>query len=214
MANLITTLRLALLVLLVWLAYEAQPVVQLANAPLLVLIFILDGVDGWIARHRGEESLFGSVYDIAADRIVENVLWLALADLDLVPVWVAVVFIARGILVDAVRGLATSRGARPFSLAASSLGHFLVAGRFMRATYGVVKAVTFGWIFLLQPWPVLAPELWEAWADPLGAVSSGLILLAVTLCLLRAVPVLWTVLPAAAPPPKPARDAYKSYKTA
>jgi CDP-diacylglycerol--glycerol-3-phosphate 3-phosphatidyltransferase len=195
MANLITTLRLALLCLLVWLGYEASPQLQLLNAPLVLLIFILDGVDGYVARRRGEASLFGSVYDIAADRIVENALWLQLADLDLVPVWVALLFIVRGILVDSIRGLGTSRGLQPFGLTASALGHFLVAGRFMRAAYGTVKAVTFGWIFLLQPWPALIPHFWFQWAPMLNSVTALLIWLAVTLCLLRAMPVLLTVLP-------------------
>lgn len=197
MANLITTSRLALLCLLIWLGYEASPQWQLLSAPLLLLIFILDGVDGYVARRRGEDSLFGSVYDIAADRIVENALWLQLADLDLVPVWVALLFIVRGILVDSIRGLATARGQRPFSLTASALGNFLVAGRFMRGAYGTIKAITFGWILLLQPWPALIPDFWARWAPVLNVVTTLLIGLAVAMCLLRAAPVLLTVLPRA-----------------
>lgn len=190
MANLITTVRLALLFVLVWMAYEAPPAVQLLNAPLLLLIFVLDAVDGWAARRWREESLFGSIYDIAADRIVENVLWLVLADLELVPVWVALLFLTRGILVDSVRGVGASRGQTPFSLIRSRTGRFLVHGRFMRAAYGTVKALAFGWIFLLQPWPALDPALWATWQPTLAPVTATLVYAAVLLCLTRGLPVL------------------------
>lgn len=190
MANLITTLRLVLLFVLVWMAYRMAPQWQLLNAPLLLLIFVLDGVDGWLARHYHEESLFGSIYDIAADRVVENVLWIVLADLDLIPVWVALVFIARGILVDAVRSVGASQGRSPFSLTSTRLGTFLVGGRAMRAVYALLKACALGWVFLLQPWPALDPQLWARWQPQLEAVTAGLVYAAVAMCLLRGAPVL------------------------
>ena len=92
MANLITLGRFILLIVLVVLAYAQNPQLQLVNFPLLVIIFILDGVDGYIARKRDEVSLFGAIFDIAIDRVVENVLWVVLVDLRIIPVWVAVVF--------------------------------------------------------------------------------------------------------------------------
>ena len=190
MANLITTLRLVLLFVLVWMAYTASPQWQLLNAPLLLLIFVLDGVDGWLARHYHQESLFGSIYDIAADRVVENVLWIVLADLDLIPVWVALVFITRGILVDAVRSVGASQGRSPFSLTTTRLGAFLVGGRPVRFAYAALKAGALGWVFLLQPWPALEPELWQRWQVPLEAVTDVLVYAAAALCLLRGAPVL------------------------
>ena len=45
MANLITATRFALLFLLVALAYWASPQWQMLNAPLLLLIIALDGVE-------------------------------------------------------------------------------------------------------------------------------------------------------------------------
>src|SRR3546814_3442538 len=60
---------------LVAMAYWAPPRWQLLDPPLLLLIISLDGLDGWVARRRGETSVFGAVFDIAADRVVEAVLW-------------------------------------------------------------------------------------------------------------------------------------------
>src|SRR3990172_1225300 len=114
MANLITAARFALLFVLVALAYGAPPDWQLLNAPLLLLIMVLDGVDGYVARKRGEVTAFGAIFDIAVDRVVEMVLWVVLADLGLVPIWVAIVFVTRGSLVDSIRYAPISSPETPF----------------------------------------------------------------------------------------------------
>ncbi len=190
MANLITLFRFVLLFPLIVMAYSAPSHWQLLDAPLLILIVALDGVDGWVARRRNETSVFGSIFDVAIDRAVENVLWVVLADLDLVPIWVALVFIIRGTVVDSIRYAAISRGETAFGMMRSRWGRLLVAGRFMRGFYGVIKAVAFAWIFLIQPWPALFPELWQTMAMPARLVADLLIYLSVTLCIVRGVPVI------------------------
>jgi CDP-diacylglycerol---glycerol-3-phosphate 3-phosphatidyltransferase len=189
MANLITLGRLILLYLLVHLALQDDARLMLFNAPLLLIIIALDGVDGWVARRRGEESRFGSVFDILADRVVENVLWIVLAYLSLVPIWVAIVFITRGVIVDGVRYQSVSEGRSVFGMR-SWFGRVVVAGRFMRGFYGVVKATAFGWLFLIQPWPQLFPELWQKWSYACLALGKGFVFLAVFVCILRGVPVI------------------------
>ena len=208
MANLITLARFLLLFLLVAMAYQAPPAWQLINAPLLLLIIALDGLDGYVARKRSETSVFGSIFDIAIDRVVENVLWVVLADLDLVPVWVAIVFITRSSIVDSIRYTAISRGETAFGMMRSPWGRVLVAGRFMRGFYGVLKAVTFGWVFLIQPWPALYPELWAASGTDLEAVTAVLVYASVGVCLLRGAPVVAEFLMAKGvlPQPKVARE--------
>src|SRR5258706_391127 len=151
MANLITLSRLLLLFVLLASAYFSPPVWQLANAPLLILIIALDGIDGWVARRRRETSVFGAIFDIAVDRVVENVLWIVLAHLGLVPVWATIVFVIRGTIVDAIRHAAISSGESAFGMMRTSIGRFLVASRFIRGFYGTLKAVTFGWVLLIQP---------------------------------------------------------------
>lgn len=190
MANLITAGRLVLLFVVVALAYQEPAAWRLAAAPLLILTFALDGVDGWVARRRGEVSLFGAAFDIAADRVVENVLWVALADLDLVPVWVAFVFLTRSFLVDSMRAHAAARGESAFGMMRTRLGRFLVAGRPMRAVYATTKAVVFCWILLLEPVSELAPVLWIRWGASLQSVTAALTGAALALCLARGLPVL------------------------
>lgn len=189
MANAITLARLALLFVLVAMAYWAAPRWQLLDPPLLLLIISLDGLDGWVARRRGETSVFGAVFDIAADRVVEAVLWLVLADLGLVPIWVAILFVTRGVLVDSIRYARVAAGGGVFDMT-SAIGRFLVSGRFMRGLYGALKAVAFGWLLLLQPWAQLHPASWGDWAPVVAPVTAALVYGCVALCLLRGVPVI------------------------
>lgn len=188
MANLITALRLLLLFLFVVWLYQAPAPWQFANLALLGLIFLLDGVDGYVARRRGKASAFGAVFDITADRVVENILWLVLVDLGWAPVWVAIVFLTRGFLVDSLRS--QERGKTPFDMMRSRLGRFLVKGRFMRFSYALVKFLTFAWLCMLVPLEETYPELWQVHQGWLLMVADGLIYLAVALCLIRGLPVL------------------------
>ena len=191
MANLITLSRLLLLILVVIIAYRPPSLLQLLNVPLLILVFVTDGLDGYVARRRNETSQFGAMFDIAGDRIVELTMWIVLAHLQLVPIWVPIVFVVRGTIVDAIRASqATSRRESPFALMASPLGKWLVAGRFMRALYAVAKATAFCWLLFLQPLPVVAPALWADYGAIGVAVGEGLVLIAVALCLVRGLPVI------------------------
>jgi CDP-diacylglycerol--glycerol-3-phosphate 3-phosphatidyltransferase len=191
MANLITLSRLLLLIVVVVIAYRPPDVFQLINVPLLILVFVTDGIDGYVARKRHETSQFGAMFDIAGDRIVELIMWIVLADLRLVPIWVPLVFVVRGTIVDAIRASQTSnRQESPFALMETAIGKWLVAGRFMRALYAVVKATAFCWLLLLQPLPVVAPGVWRDFGTIGIAIGNVLVLFAVVLCLVRGLPVI------------------------
>ncbi|MDH4206282.1 MAG: CDP-alcohol phosphatidyltransferase family protein [Desulfobacteraceae bacterium] len=191
MANLITLGRFILLIVLIVLAYAQNPKLQLVNCPLLVIIFVLDGVDGYVARKRNEASLFGAIFDIAIDRVVENVLWVVLVDLRIIPVWIAVVFLIRGFVVDSIRSQGASEGQTPFGMIRSPIGKFIVASSFMRLFYGTLKAVTFGFIFLIQPWPALFPSFYTEFQTMLTAVKWILVYATVTVCMIRGLPVIF-----------------------
>lgn len=191
MANLITLSRLVLLLLVVVLAYQAPPAWQLLNVPLLILVFVTDGLDGYVARKRGETSLFGAMFDIAGDRIVELTMWIVLAHLGLVAIWVPLVFVIRGVIVDTIRA-AQAKGSRqsPFAMIATPLGQWLVAGKFMRIFYAVIKAVVFCWLLLLYPLPALVPGLWADWGGLLTGIGTALVLVTVLTCIARGLPVI------------------------
>ena len=191
MANLITLSRLLLLFVVLAIAYQPSSWLKLVDIPLLIFVFVTDGLDGYVARKRGETSQFGAMFDIAVDRIVELSLWVVFAHVELAPVWVPLVFVVRGSIVDAIRAQqATSTRRSPFDVMRSSVARFLVAGRFMRAFYAVMKAVAFCWLLLMQPLPDLLPTIWTQWSWLLDAVTAILIWFIVALCLARGIPVI------------------------
>ncbi|MFC3103483.1 CDP-alcohol phosphatidyltransferase family protein [Salinisphaera aquimarina] len=190
MANWVTFGRFLLLFVLLAIIYSGLPALQLVNAPLTILIIALDGVDGWVARRFGEESLFGATFDIAIDRIVETVLWVVLAHLDFIGVWIPLLFIIRGNLVDAIRSKGAAAGTAAFDMMQSPIGRFLVAGRFMRGFYAVLKAVTFAWILAWQPFPILAPDFWAANGAWLTGIGLALAWASAAICIARGLPVI------------------------
>jgi CDP-diacylglycerol---glycerol-3-phosphate 3-phosphatidyltransferase len=191
MANLVTLSRLLLLLVVVWLFYQPLSPWSFATFFLIVFIFITDGLDGYIARKRNETSLFGALFDIAGDRIVELTLWIVAADVDLVPIWVPLVFIIRGVTVDTIRSSnAVAEGVAPFALMRSRLGKFIVAGKFVRILYAVVKAAAFAGLALQQPFPAVLPELWDSIGWLLKALTYFFVYFAVVLCIARGLPVI------------------------
>jgi CDP-diacylglycerol--glycerol-3-phosphate 3-phosphatidyltransferase len=146
MANLITLGRLILFFLTLGMIYSRQAIfIQVATVAMIVVI-ASDALDGWVARRRGSTSDFGSVADIAGDRVVEQCAWVVFAHLDLIGVWIPLLVITRGILVDTLRALAFRDGRTAFgpkTLARSPITEWLTASRTMRALYGIAKASAF-----------------------------------------------------------------------
>jgi len=190
MANLVTLSRLLLLLVVVTLFYVPPTPWQFANFFLIILIFAGDGFDGYVARKRNETSLFGSLFDIAGDRIVELTLWVVAADTDLVRAWVPLVFIWRGVIVDTMRSTnAVAQGMAPFALMRSRFGKFVVASKFVRVLYAVVKASAFTLLALQRPFPRYLPELWGYVGGAVTVFTYFCVYLAVLLCVARGVPV-------------------------
>ncbi len=187
LANLITLTRLPLLLLLVGLLFVPSYAAGLLGVGLLVVLYLMDWFDGYIARLRNEVTEMGAVLDVALDRAVENILWLTFMYLGMVPLWVPIVFLIRSFVVDGVRGAALARGKSGFGMMHSPWGRFLVASRFMRAFYGLAKAVAFGMLYLTHTLALKYPGM----PATLHPWNQGLILLAVALCMLRGIPVLW-----------------------
>ncbi|MFW6098169.1 MAG: CDP-alcohol phosphatidyltransferase family protein, partial [Chloroflexota bacterium] len=191
LANAVTLSRLLFLALCVYLLHLPSITARLAAFALIIFTIFIDAIDGMIARRRGSVSALGAVLDIAIDRVVENVFWIAFVSLGLVPLWVALVVVTRGILTDAVRGFAMGQGLQPFDMMQTGWGRWLVSQRFMRAFYGVVKAVTFPALALLHALLLVWPGTTQAAYLPiLRLVVDVLIYLTVGINLLRGIPVL------------------------
>lgn len=185
-ANLITVLRFPLLVIIVLLLYFGGAAGQLIDAPLIVALIVMDSIDGIVARRRGEQTLIGSALDIAADRAVEIVLWVAYAHLRLIPLVIPLTVIIRGALTDSIRNVALQHGQSAHSMMRSAWGRWLVASGYMRTGYAVAKAVAFTLLALALGLKTAISAAWRGvWIAGLAASWLSL-----ALCILRGLPVI------------------------
>ncbi len=146
MANLITLGRLVLFFVTLGMIYSRQATLIQVATFLLIVVIASDALDGWVARRQGSTSDFGSVIDIAGDRVVEQCSWVVFAHLGLIGVWIPLLAITRGILVDTLRAVAFRDGRTAFgpkTMARSPITEWLTASRTMRAIYGIAKASAF-----------------------------------------------------------------------
>lgn len=150
--NIVTVSRMLLVFVAVALVYGDSAPVRLGGAALAVLIILGDWLDGYLARRLNQATALGSILDIVADRILENVMWIILADLRLVPLWIPITVVSRGILTDTIRSYGLRFGRTGYgskSITQSGLGRFLTGSPLMRTPYAVLKAFCFGWLLSL-----------------------------------------------------------------
>lgn len=120
-ANTVTIIRMVfiplfLLVMLAdWPAWlQAPPYVAALRPWIAAAVFGLlaatDGVDGYLARSRGEVTTFGKFIDPLADKLLVTAALLALIELDVLPAWIALVIISREFIVSGLRMVASAEG--------------------------------------------------------------------------------------------------------
>ena len=164
--NIITWLRVALVFVVAAMLYNNEFLIRITALFLMVAVIFMDAIDGYIARKCLAATASGALLDICADRIVEIVLLIAFSNLGIVPVYIPIIFFARGILTDLIRTIEFRDGKTPFEKKASSswLYKTVVSGRTSRGLYGFSKVFTFGYLILIYslkkstlslPFPVL-----------------------------------------------------------
>ncbi len=71
---------------------------------------LTDGLDGYIARRKGDVTTFGKLMDPLADKLLIVAALVSLVSLDRLAAWVAMVIIAREIAVTGLRAAAVDQG--------------------------------------------------------------------------------------------------------
>jgi len=197
-ANIITLTRV-LLAMVTLILFQMDFSFRVAALPLMIIVFYMDSLDGYIARKLGTASDFGALFDITGDRIVEHVYWIFFTAVGLVSFWVPIIFISRSFLVDTVRSMAFSReGKTPFgeeSMMRSKFTLFLTSGRFMRGMYGFMKLFTFvmlGAILVLEvDTGQISRHLPEGYMTGLTLFLQFCVWITTAFCIIRGIPVLW-----------------------
>ena len=125
--NSITVSRIAAVPILIWMLsphfphggfYDEQEIVA---AMFFILVSISDGVDGYLARRRGQITTMGMLLDPLADKLLITAAVIALVEYNphVVKPWIAVVVIGREFLVTGLRSIASAEG---FTIQASDVG--------------------------------------------------------------------------------------------
>jgi CDP-diacylglycerol--glycerol-3-phosphate 3-phosphatidyltransferase len=124
--NSITLSRIAMIPLYLWILsphfpWQAGGEQELAACVLFILASMTDGLDGYLARKRGQITTMGMLLDPLADKIMVTAALIQLVayNPDVVKVWIAVVIIGREFLISGLRSIASSEG---FTITASELG--------------------------------------------------------------------------------------------
>ena len=130
--NYITLSRIASIPLLIWvlttpyfhqahIGFSVERV--LLASGLFIAASITDGLDGYLARRRGQITTMGILLDPLADKLMITAAYITLVQLipEIVNVWIAVIIIGREFLVSGLRSIAASEG---FTIEASDLGKF------------------------------------------------------------------------------------------
>lgn len=119
---------------------------EILASAVFIAASITDGIDGYIARRRGQITAMGILLDPLADKLLIAAAFVTLVQFNprLVPAWIAVVIIGREFLVSGLRSIAASEG---FTIEASDLGKLKM---FVQIVSVVAVILDHRW----QEWPL------------------------------------------------------------
>lgn len=145
--NSITLIRIFSIPLLLWILASsrfssAHGEKELLASAVFIAASMTDGIDGYLARKRGQITTIGILLDPLADKLLISAAFVALVQFNpsLVPAWIAIVIIGREFLVSGLRSIAATEG---FTIEASNLGK-------LKMIVQIVSAVA---VILDHRWP-------------------------------------------------------------
>ncbi|HBP90214.1 MAG: CDP-diacylglycerol--glycerol-3-phosphate 3-phosphatidyltransferase [Nitrospira sp.] len=179
--NSLTILRILLIPVFVWLFSEPSPDRALAAGLVFACAAFTDFLDGYLARKSGQITNLGKLLDPVADKLLVASGLILLVQFQRVAVWLAIVMIARELLVTGARAVAAKEG---FVVPADSLGKFKVIGQIggilcliLQGVWvqseavmsaigtGLLYIALFfsifsGWRYLMQIFKKISPQYW------------------------------------------------------
>ena len=177
--NSITMSRIIMIPLFLWILsphfpWQDHGAQELVASVLFVLASITDGLDGYLARRRGQITTMGMLLDPLADKIMVTAAFVALVayNPEVVKVWIVVVIIGREFLISGLRSIAASEG---FTITASELGKLKTVVQIV----SVVSAIlahrwdqwTIGFVAIPVKWYAIAAIYFAASVAVISAVD-------------------------------------------
>ena len=149
--NYITLTRIFSVPLLIWILssnrfHSTDGSRELLASALFIAASITDGIDGYLARRRGQITTLGMLLDPLADKLMITAAFITLVQFNpsIVKAWIAVVIIGREFLVSGLRSIAASEG---FTIEASDFGKVKMVAQIVAVVAAIVEHQ---W----QSWPV------------------------------------------------------------
>lgn len=175
-ANIVTLVRICLVPVFVvaiispWPAYfgldASSAVKSWVAAAIFIVLAATDGLDGYLARSRGEVTDFGKFMDPLADKILVAAALLSLIELGVLPSWPALIILTREFIVSGIRMVAASKGT---VIAASWYGKAKTVTQIIAIVLFIVKDT------------VVSIDPLSAIEDPLYLFSWAMMIVAVVL---------------------------------
>ena len=163
--NAISLARLLAVPVAVWLVLLRE---LLPAFGVFALAGLSDALDGWLARRRGPTAL-GAMLDVAADKALLVSMYAALAAIQVLPTWIAVLVVSRDLLV--VGGVLTlwqlgqGFAVRPLAISKLSTGLqiLLVATALLLAGAGLAAPWLLGGLIWIVAFGTVASAAAYAW---------------------------------------------------
>jgi len=160
--NSITMSRIVMIPLLLWILtphfpWQGNGAQEITASVLFVLASITDGLDGYLARKRGQITTMGMLLDPLADKIMVTGALIALVAYNpaVVKVWIVVIIVGREFLISGLRSIASSEG---FTIEASDLGKLKTVTQIVYVVSAILAHQWHEWQFGV----IIVPVKWIA----------------------------------------------------
>jgi CDP-diacylglycerol--glycerol-3-phosphate 3-phosphatidyltransferase len=108
--NILTLSRALLIPVIIAGVYSLRVPMLILSISLLILIWVLDYFDGFIARKRNLVTLFGTFIDPIVDKMTVLSLFFVFSDLGLIPLWLPLLLLFREFLTSGIRQVSSLKG--------------------------------------------------------------------------------------------------------
>jgi CDP-diacylglycerol---glycerol-3-phosphate 3-phosphatidyltransferase len=150
--NSITLSRIAAVPVLIWALSAHSPFhgahgeQEIFASLIFIAASITDGLDGYLARKRGQITTLGMLLDPLADKLMVSAAYIVLVAYNpqVVKPWIAVLVIGREFLVSGLRSIAASEG---FTIEASDVGKLKTVIQIVSVVAAILNHRWYEWDF-------------------------------------------------------------------
>ena len=108
--NKLTLTRLLIVPFIIIALYMQTKEAAYASLTLLVIAWVTDILDGYLAKKNGLRTKYGVFFDPFVDKILVSFTFIVLGDLKIIPMWLVILILFRDYVTQAIRNKAGEKG--------------------------------------------------------------------------------------------------------